>query len=377
MVPFLPTAKAKEARRLKGMVRNSTDKEFKGMVHEKLITNCLVTVQGVENANHIFGPDLANLRGKMIRTKPEHVCIEYVQIPWDFVELHKYVTLVADVMFINGLPFLVTSLQGISLVTIEYLISRTAKRLIDTLERVILIYRKAGFIVQTALIDMEFEKLRDKLPNITLNTTAAQEHVGEIKRKIQVVKERARSTTSILPYKLLPKLVIIELMHFCIMWMNSFPVKLGISDKWSPREIVLRHKLDAKLHCKVPFGAYCEVHVNPDIMNTMVPRTKWGICLGPTGNMQRSYKFWSLSTGKKVTRRKFTEMPMTDSVIRRIDSLGKKEQCKNGLSFRNRKGEEYTFDTEDEYEMIAKVRILVPFLDIAAEAPGILTKQKR
>jgi FtsZ-binding cell division protein ZapB len=186
---------------------------------------------------------------------------------------------------------------------------RTAKRLVDTLERVVRIYSKAGFIVQTALMDMEFEMLRDKLPNITQKTTAAREHVGEIERKIQVVKERARSTMSVLPYKLLPKLVIIELMHFCVMWMNSFPVKLGISEKWSPREIVSRHKLDAKMHCKVPFGAYCEVYVNPDITNTMEPRTKWGICLGPTGNMQGSYKFLSLSTGKKVTRRKFTEMP--------------------------------------------------------------------
>ncbi len=115
------------------------------------------------------------------------------------------------------------------------------------------------------------------------------------------MKERARSTTSVLPYKLLPKLVIIKLMHFCVMWMKSFPVKLGISEKWSPREIVSRHKLDAKLHCKVPFGAYCEVHVDPDITHTMEPRTKWGICLGPTGNMQGSYKFLSLSTGKKVT----------------------------------------------------------------------------
>ena len=103
-------AKAKESRRLQGMVGNPTDKEFKGMVREKLITkNCPVTVQDVENANRIFGPDLANLRGKTIRTKPEHVHIEYVQIPRDFVELHKYVTLVADVMFVNGLPFLVTS----------------------------------------------------------------------------------------------------------------------------------------------------------------------------------------------------------------------------------------------------------------------------
>ncbi len=191
-----------------------------------------------------------------------------------------------------------------------------------------------------------------------------------------MVKERARSTICILPYKLLPKLVLIKLMHVCVMWMNSFPVKLGISEKWSPREIVSRHKLDAKMHCKVPFGAYCEVHVNPVITNTMEPRTRWGICLRPTGNMQGSYKFLSLSTRNKVTQRKFTEMPMTDSVIRMVDSLGKKEQCKNGVSFKNRKGEEYTFDNEDEYEMIAEAKILAPFPDIAAEAPGMLTKRE-
>jgi hypothetical protein len=120
----------------------------------------------------------------MIRTKPEHVCIEYVQIPRDFVKLHKYVTLVADAMFVNGLPFLVTSSRGISLVKIEYLKSRTAKRLVHTLERVFRIYGMAGFVVQTALMDMEFEKLKDKLPNVILNTTAAREHVGEIERKI-------------------------------------------------------------------------------------------------------------------------------------------------------------------------------------------------
>jgi len=73
------------------------------------------------------------------------------------IELYKYVTQVADVMSVNGLPFLVTSSRGKSLVTIEYLKSRTAKRLVDTLlERVIRIYSKAGFIVQTALMDMEF-----------------------------------------------------------------------------------------------------------------------------------------------------------------------------------------------------------------------------
>jgi hypothetical protein len=42
----------------------------------------------------------------------------------------------------------------------------------------------AGFIVQVALMNMEFEKLKYVLLNIRINTTAAKKHVGEIKRKI-------------------------------------------------------------------------------------------------------------------------------------------------------------------------------------------------
>ena len=49
---------------------------------------------------------------------------------------------------------------------------------------------------------------------------------------------------------------------------------------------------------------------------------------------------------------------------------------KKGLSFKNRKGEEYIFNNEDEYEMIATTKILAPFPDIAAEASGILTEQE-
>jgi hypothetical protein len=112
--------RAKEARRIQGMIANPTEREFAGMVCEQLLTNCPVTVRDVDNDNRIFGPDIANLREKMTRTKPARVRVEYVQIPWDFVQLHKYVTFVADVMFVNGLPFLVTSSRGLSLVRIEH-----------------------------------------------------------------------------------------------------------------------------------------------------------------------------------------------------------------------------------------------------------------
>jgi hypothetical protein len=128
----------------------------------------------------------------------------------------------------------------------------------------------------------------------------------------------ARGTMTTLPYLTLPKIMIIELMHFCVLWLNSFPVKSGVSEKWSPRELISRHWLDAKLHCKTPSGAYCEMHKDPDITYTMEPRTKWGICMGPIGNLQGSYKFMSLTTRTKIAWHKFTEMQMTEAVMKQI-----------------------------------------------------------
>jgi hypothetical protein len=179
-----------------------------------------------------------------------------------------------------------------------------------------------------------------------------------------------------LPYPQLPRLMTNELMHFCVMWMNAFPVKSGVSEKWSPRKLISRHKLDAKLYCKAPLGAYCEVHTDPDIMNSMEPRTKWGICLGPTGNMQGSYKFMSLSTGKKIVRCKFTEMPMTESVMNQINKWAKKDRTQNGLTFLNRNGMEYEFNDDDNQATLVVQPEAAPFPDIPAEAPGILTEHE-
>jgi hypothetical protein len=129
--------KAQETRRLQGMIGNPIEGEFMGMAHEKLIASCPVTVQDVHYANLIFGPDLANLRGKTTRTKLKHVRVDYVKIPQDFIKMNKYVALVADVLFVKGLLFLVTSSRGISFIMIEFLPLWTAKRLALALKLVI------------------------------------------------------------------------------------------------------------------------------------------------------------------------------------------------------------------------------------------------
>ncbi len=66
----------------------------------------------------------------------------------------------------------------------------------------------------------------------------------------------------------------------------------------SPCKIVYRHKLDFAKHCKSPFRTYYEVHYYPAPTNTMVTRSTPAIVLGPTGNLQGTYKFLSLAIGK-------------------------------------------------------------------------------
>ncbi len=87
--------------------------------------------------------------------------------------------------------------------------------------------------------------MKNLLPGVTNNTMAAWEHVGKIDWKIQVIKERARGTINTLPYDVMPKLMVIKLMLFCVMWMNSLLVKSGVMDVWSQRELLSQQKLDA------------------------------------------------------------------------------------------------------------------------------------
>ncbi|KAL7462980.1 hypothetical protein ACHAXS_003351 [Conticribra weissflogii] len=226
-------------------------------------------------------------------------------------------------MFVNGIAFLVTVSRGLKFITTHYLPSRETNDLTNSLRETIKIYQRGGFKIQTVLMDGEFEKVKPHLPEVIVNTTAAGEHVGEVERQIRTIKERARGITCTMPYQKMPGRMIVDLIYFCTMWLNATPNKNGVSEDYSPRELVVRQRLDYKRHCRVPFGAYCEVFEDRERTNTMASRTRSAISLGPTGNMQGSYKFLCLETGRVIRRRQFKELPMPGSVIKKVEELGK------------------------------------------------------
>ena len=90
------------------MLAYPRDQKFKQMVSHESLKNPRTKPHAITDALAIFGPDRDGLRGKTVRVKPERVETEYVEIPWDFNRLHRFVTLVRDVMFVNGEPFLLT-----------------------------------------------------------------------------------------------------------------------------------------------------------------------------------------------------------------------------------------------------------------------------
>ncbi len=65
------------------------DRDYQGLMHEKLLTNCPVSVSDVQNAHQIFGPNLTGLRGKTVHQCPEHITLDYVAVPAEFLDHHQ------------------------------------------------------------------------------------------------------------------------------------------------------------------------------------------------------------------------------------------------------------------------------------------------
>jgi hypothetical protein len=153
---------------------------------------------------------------------------------------------------------------------------------------------------------------------IELNPTGAGQHVGPIERKIEEVKERARSIKATLTW-LLALTLIPWLIFYCVSRINLVPHKSGITNI-SPVEAFSGRKIDFRIDLRCSFGDYAEVH-DPYADNTLKPRTQACIALLPTGNRTGSVKFLSLLTGKVITRDHFTLLPTPDSVIAHMNKV--------------------------------------------------------
>mmetsp|Transcript_25361 Transcript_25361/g.69904 ORF Transcript_25361/g.69904 Transcript_25361/m.69904 type:complete len:152 (+) Transcript_25361:1483-1938(+) len=112
--------------------------------------------------------------------------------------------------------------------------------------------------------------------------------------------------------------------------LNGFPTRNGASNTMSPRTIVTGlGKLDATKHCKLEFGEYCEIYMQPTITNNMNSRSTPGIALYPANDLG-GYFFMNLESGECIMARQWTKLPAPAYVIRAVERLAQEQYFLNG-----------------------------------------------
>ena len=172
-----------------------------------------------------------------------------------------------------------------------------------------------------------------------------------------------------------------------------FPAKGGPTNV-SLRTLMTGIKLDYNKHCSLPFKSYVQVHNEPSPINSPTARTMGEITLDPTGNLPGGYKFLNLRTGKKITRRNCTHLPMTIELIERVNEIGTAQGQPTLLTFQDRHGHDnndsdpYFQPIDHEIEggsmmnpsrkmlkMITKTQITIPPIKVK-KSTRLMTPQK-
>ena len=327
--------RAKQARRLQNILMHPNTRDLGDNII-RYLKNCDVTPGDLKAAEDIYGPNLASLQGKTVRRATTIGRGHTEPVPERVYATHKHCDLSTDIMFVNKIPFLATLSRGIRFGTVSALPNRQTSTIVNRLKQVVRIYRHRGFKIRAIFADSEFEPIRPSFP--FLDTASADDHVADIERYIRTVKDRTRSAWHSMPFTYVPRVMVVRLVENAVFWLNSFPAGNGASTEHSPRYIITGTMMDHKLHARLQFGEYVQTH--EEHTNDMQARTMGCICLGPTGNSNGSHHFMSLLTGKRITRTRWTLLPMPAEVIHLVNQMGKSQGMPRTVTFANRTGNE-------------------------------------
>ena len=301
--------------------------QFEVILRNNLIRNCPVTVDDARRAIIIYGTDRASLQGKTVKAKGEHVpTFSAVEIPAPIVKDHENVTLATDFFFVQGLPFIHTISRKIKFRTITPVKSRKKEVMLQETKTVLDLYHARGFKVVDIHADMDFECIQDEVRPVLMNLNAHDDHVGEVERSIRTIKERVRADVHSMPFKRLPKMMVVELVRRAVLVLNQFPAQDGVSDTLSPLTIMTGKPSPDYHNMKVEFGTYVHVFEDNSPTNNNKSRTTGAIALNPTGNVQGDYHFMSLTTWKRLSRTQWTALPMPDAVIAAVEKRAEEEK---------------------------------------------------
>ena len=317
---------ADRARTLYRQLGRPSQSDFLDALANNVVQNCPVTPEDAKRALKIYGPDPATIKGKTVkRPTPAAPQVVPTDIPTKIKNEHRRVTICADNFYVQGHIFCHTISKHLHFRTVAAISNRRKATLEKEIKDVINMYHARGFEVTDFHADNEFAPIQQRILPVLSNIVAADDHVGQVERSIRTIKERVRALVHGLPYRRYPSLLVREIVAHAVRTLNQLPSRKGVSTTMSPRKIVTGLPDPDFNNMRIKFGHYAQIFEERRRTNTTAPRTIGAIALNPTGNTQGSYYFLSLDTGARVTRQQWTELPITQAVIDRVEELAEQQ----------------------------------------------------
>ena len=330
---------ANKARELISKLGNPATATVVRMINSGNIMNCPITAKDVFRSENIYGPSVANLKGKTTTHKATKVDLMNYQSEY---EIHEKQICHVDIMFIDKLKFLINVVTPINYTFVSKLVTRNTEEIRNKLWSQLNHLNKKGIEIQYIRSDPEkgLTSLEDKLAErgIRLDTTGKDEHVVVAESKIRRIKERVRGYINTLPFKV-PLRLLTFLVFFCVSRINM-TCKTGYENyNVTPFELFEGRKPDFNKNLKATFGDYAQASRNT-VDNTMDTRTDGCIALYDTCNSEGTWYLYNLSTDRVIRRNKFKILPMPEIVIQHLNNMHDRERVKLG-------GIEYDLEDND------------------------------
>ena len=314
------------ARKLYRLMGRPGMARFLEALKESHILNCPITVDDAKRAEHIYGKDVAFLKGKTTARAPkDHVAdVALIALPPELLSLHPKVTLCFDLFYVLGMGFSLSTSRDIRYLSCQAVPDRSKATLEATISADLKLYRDRGFTPCEIHATGEYAALQQAYEGVRFTICSADDHVPEIERAIRTVKESIRAAIHGMPFARLPRVMVRELAALAVRTINMLPSSNGISGTMSPATIVTGQPKADYNTMQLEFGGYVQVYDGTS--NDTKSRTMGAIVLNPTGNSSGDYYFMSLATGKRVHRRSWTTLPISDLAISRVEAIALQEK---------------------------------------------------
>jgi hypothetical protein len=340
---------ADDGRELQRLLGGQSTAVVSRLLRDGSITHTDVLPEDVERAAEIYGKSLRELKGSSTAHKPIVIPLgSAVPVVREQQEMH------IDLMFINGMAFLLSVLVPMRFVMVAALKSRATPHVWAALQKQLAIPAARGIKIAVVRTDNEGAVMacESKLNEmgITVNPVGATGTVPIPERAIRTVKQHVRGIIATTIFTVWRGILLIGLVYFVVSVLNMVPSTTS-THRISPREQMTGRRVDARRDLRLAFGDY--VQASPEKTdNTNAPRTVGGVYLYSKGNREGSVVLLNLSTGAIFTRQHFTPLPMPVEVIERLNILGGgvKERISRPLFFGDGSPDNLVLDTADDLD---------------------------